>query len=281
MRLDNLDQRGGAAISIQTSDGGVFDAIVFGEAEAAVWMAGSEHFLRYRGCCRQQRKRGDKVASSMSRSPMPATVRSGSSAMAGRTENRTNRPALSLFPRATPRSSSVCGTHRPAATGCWPGQSRGQRSTTAHSLRRKSPPRPRRSETISTQPRSLAALPVESRAERSRLLSEIEKMRSAAAGQSRKAYAVSPREAGAMHVDIRGNPNQAGEVVAAGAVAAVVAPGVEFGLAADAPESARRKALASWIASCAKPAFCAGGGQPALAGTLRSGSGRDIERPGL
>ena len=35
-----------------------------------------------------------------------------------------------------------------------------------------------------------------------------------------------------MRVHIRGNPNQAGEVVAAGAVAAVAAPCVEFGLAA-------------------------------------------------
>ena len=44
VRLDNLEQRGGGAISIQTRDGGVFDAIVFGEQEAGVWMAGSEVF---------------------------------------------------------------------------------------------------------------------------------------------------------------------------------------------------------------------------------------------
>ena len=43
--------------------------------------------------------------------------------------------------------------------------------------------------------------------------------------------------------------------MAAGAVASVVAPGVEFGLAADAPESARRKALAAWIASSQNPLF--------------------------
>ena len=47
MRLDNLDQRGGGAISVQTRDGGIFDAIVFGEQEAGIWMAGSEFFRRY------------------------------------------------------------------------------------------------------------------------------------------------------------------------------------------------------------------------------------------
>ena len=47
VRLDNLEQRGGGAISIQTLDGGLFDAIVFGEQEAGIWMAGSEFFRRY------------------------------------------------------------------------------------------------------------------------------------------------------------------------------------------------------------------------------------------
>ena len=44
--LDNLDQRGGAAISLQTLDGRVFDAIVFGEQEPRRWMAGSDGFQR-------------------------------------------------------------------------------------------------------------------------------------------------------------------------------------------------------------------------------------------
>ncbi|MEO2020763.1 MAG: DUF1553 domain-containing protein, partial [Pirellulaceae bacterium] len=46
VQLDNLDQRGGAAISIQTPNGVVFDAIVYGEREAKRWMAGSNGFVR-------------------------------------------------------------------------------------------------------------------------------------------------------------------------------------------------------------------------------------------
>ena len=58
-----------------------------------------------------------------------------------------------------------------------------------------------------------------------------------------------------MRVQIRGNANQPGDVVAAGGVAAIVAPGSEFGLPADAPEARRRERLASWITSPANPLF--------------------------
>jgi hypothetical protein len=78
---------------------------------------------------------------------------------------------------------------------------------------------------------------------------------SAILGKGSKAYAVSPREAGAMHVHVRGNPNQLGNLVNAGGVAAVVAPGARFGLPADAPESRRRMALAGWICSARNPLF--------------------------
>ena len=46
VHLDNLDQRGGAAISVQTPNGLVFDAIVYGERETQRWMAGSNGFVR-------------------------------------------------------------------------------------------------------------------------------------------------------------------------------------------------------------------------------------------
>ncbi len=46
VRLQNLAQRGGAAISLQSLDGGLFDAIVFGEREPGHWMPGSDGFRR-------------------------------------------------------------------------------------------------------------------------------------------------------------------------------------------------------------------------------------------
>jgi sucrose-6-phosphate hydrolase SacC (GH32 family) len=44
LTLDNLTQRGGSALTIQSGD--QFDAIVFGEKEAGRWMAGSDNFSR-------------------------------------------------------------------------------------------------------------------------------------------------------------------------------------------------------------------------------------------
>ena len=46
VRLDNLTQRGGGVISVQTLNGVVFDAIVFAERESGRWMAGSNGFAR-------------------------------------------------------------------------------------------------------------------------------------------------------------------------------------------------------------------------------------------
>jgi hypothetical protein len=47
VQLATLPQRGGGAISIETNNGNVFDAIVFGEREPSKWMAGSDGFARY------------------------------------------------------------------------------------------------------------------------------------------------------------------------------------------------------------------------------------------
>ena len=44
--LDNLTQQGGGVITVQHKDGGVFDSLVFGEKQAAHWVAGSDHFNR-------------------------------------------------------------------------------------------------------------------------------------------------------------------------------------------------------------------------------------------
>jgi hypothetical protein len=46
VQLDNLNQRGGGVITIQTQNGVMFDSIVFGERDPKQWMAGSNGFAR-------------------------------------------------------------------------------------------------------------------------------------------------------------------------------------------------------------------------------------------
>ncbi len=44
--LDNLTQQGGGVLTVQEKNGGIFDSLVFGEKQAAHWVAGSDHFNR-------------------------------------------------------------------------------------------------------------------------------------------------------------------------------------------------------------------------------------------
>ena len=46
VRLDNLQQRGGGVMSVQTPNGMIFDSIVFAEKEERKWIAGSNGFRR-------------------------------------------------------------------------------------------------------------------------------------------------------------------------------------------------------------------------------------------
>ena len=56
-------------------------------------------------------------------------------------------------------------------------------------------------------------------------------------------------------IQIRGNPGQPGEAVAAGGIGALTGPGPRFGLAPDAPEAERRIRLAGWITDATNPLF--------------------------
>ncbi|HQR06638.1 MAG TPA: DUF1553 domain-containing protein [Gemmatales bacterium] len=46
VQLSTLNQQGGGVMSVQSPDGGVFDAIVFGEQQSGQWLAGSNFFER-------------------------------------------------------------------------------------------------------------------------------------------------------------------------------------------------------------------------------------------
>ncbi len=48
VQLNNLSQRGGGVLAVQTRNGVLFDAIVFGEQQSGHWMAGSNNFKRTR-----------------------------------------------------------------------------------------------------------------------------------------------------------------------------------------------------------------------------------------
>jgi hypothetical protein len=254
VRLENLQQRGGGAISVQTRDGNLFDAIVFGEQEAEMWSAGSEFFHRTRGVG------GKTEKDALNRAVHMAISYSGDGTIRISRDGRPyGAPYKSSGPVTYPAGETqvVFGLrHAPAG---------GNRMLAGTIVRARVYDRALDVAEVAASaaacgdyvdPGAIAtALTPECRAERARLGGKIEALRSSVTHQTRKAYAVSPREAGTMRVEMRGNPNLPGDSVGAGGVAAVVAPGASFGLAPDAPEGRRRERLASWISSPKNPLF--------------------------
>ncbi len=70
-----------------------------------------------------------------------------------------------------------------------------------------------------------------------------------------RAFAASPRQPEPTHLLIRGDVNRKAEQVTPGAVSSIRSLPGELGLAPDAAESERRRALAGWIANPANPLF--------------------------
>ena len=253
VHLDNLSQRGGGAMSIASRDGLVFDAIVYGEREPQRWMAGSEGFSRYQSVSGPAEK--DAIAR-----PVHVAITYGPD---GTTRvYRDGVPYGNAYRAAQPAASGpgeaviLFGQrHTPAG---------GNRGISGTLLRARLYDRALEPGEIAASAASfrdyipsnaiVAALSPERRALRTKLLNAIEWLRASPAANPR-AHAVAAREAGPTHIEIRGNPNQPGEVVSPGGIAAIVAPGSEFGLKPGAPEGARRGRLASWVCGAGNPLF--------------------------
>jgi hypothetical protein len=254
VRLDSLDQRGGAAISVQSPDGQTFDAIVFAEQEPGRWMAGSDAFRRYQSV-------GGEPETEAARRPVHVAVTYADDGTIR--VFREGRPYGKAYKSSGPvtfaagQAQVVFGVrHTPPS---------GNRMLTGTVVRARLYDRALDPAEVAASAGTFsdyiapdvlaAALPADRREERARLEAEIERLRSDLAARSRKAYAVTPRESGVTHVQIRGNPAQPGEVVTAGGVAAVSGPSADFGLPPDTPEAERRRRLAAWITDPRNPLF--------------------------
>ncbi len=254
VKLDNLDQKGGAAISLHASDGSGFDAVVFAEQEPARWMAGSEGFVR------TQRVDGP-AETEASRRPVQVAI-----TYAADGTIRIFRDGLpygksykSNGPRTFSKGESrlLFGLrHMP------PGGNRMLSGTIVRARlygRALDPAEVAASHGSFSDfisPEAIArALPPDRRAELDRLNGELTRLKAALDAIARKAYVVEPREAGATRVQIRGNPARLGDVVTPGGIAAAAGLNADFGLPPDAPEADRRVRLAHWITDAKNPLF--------------------------
>jgi cytochrome c551/c552 len=257
VRLDGLDQRGGAALSVQSRDGAIFDALVFGEREPRRWMPGSNNFLRsgsFGGS--DEVEAGDRAVHMVLVYSEDGTItayRDGAayggavrvappqSFLAGETEilfglrhgpaggNRFLRGRIeraALYDRALTSAEIAASA---AAGGVF----------TAEVLRE--------------------ALPENDRLERDRLVAAITgaaARREALAARARpRIHSLVPGKGEVVRLLGRGDPDLAGRTVTPGATAALAGLPADFGLAADAMESDRRRRLADWVVHPANPLF--------------------------
>jgi hypothetical protein len=251
-RLEDLNQRGGGVLSIQTMDGQQFDAIVFGEQEPARWMVGSDGFVRTRSV-------GGEAESEANRRPIHVaiTYAEDGTIRLYRDGKPYGMPYRSTGPVefSAEKSQVVFGLrHSPIGAN---------KLLAGTILRARLYDRALGASEVAESAASsgdyvsieaiAGALTPELREERSRLLDELGALRISKAERAHKAYAVTPRESGTTRVQIRGNPGQPGTEVSAGGVSAVAGVVADFGLPPDAPEAERRKRLAAWISHPANP----------------------------
>ncbi len=256
VQLDDLDQRGGGVISIQTIDGRVFDAIVFGERESKRWMAGSDGFIR------TQSFGGPEETEATKRLVHVAIVYRMDGTIVG---YRDGKPYGSAYQSSGPvtydagdaqilfglRHGTSAGGNRLLKGAIDAAQLYDRALTTAEVAA---------SAEFSafgvTVEQALAALTPAEREQLSELRRRAHQLATARATvRPLSVYAATPRSATVEHVRLRGNPAAISDVVTPGGIAALTGKSANFGLAADAPDADRRRSFVAWLTSPENPIF--------------------------
>jgi len=256
--LADLKQQGGAALSLQTPSGAVFDAIVFGEREAGQWMAGSNGFVR------TQSFRAPVETVSAADPVTGPTVqltlvyRADQSITMYRNGVRYGEPynAGGLATYEKGKAQIVLGMrHSP------PG---GNRMLGGAIDRAELFDRPLTDEEVAdlngtvsqsvTNDELVSHLDSSQREQRNRLVRDFSEVQSRLnLLRGGVVYAVKPSPPGPTYFLERGNPAVPREVVSPGALKAVSSLSSEFELPDDAPDADRRRRLAEWLSSPGNP----------------------------
>ena len=250
VQLDNVDQRGGAAISIESRNGGVFDAVVFGEREPMRWMAGSNGFVR------TDSFGGSTEADALERPVHVAIVYQKDGTIIGYRDGLAHgRPIRKsgLQPFKAEETEILFGLrHKP------PGGNRflkGRIHSAAFYDRALSPDEIAAS--AGNAPgyvsegqlvASLDKVQLEHRVSLKTRIGELEETREQQVAKAKeKVFTLTAGKGETTHVLLRGDPDSVGDVVAPATTAAITGLSADFGLAPDAPEAERRLKLAEWV----------------------------------
>ncbi|MCE9563007.1 MAG: DUF1549 domain-containing protein [Planctomycetes bacterium] len=259
VKLDNLTQRGGGVISLQTLDGVVFDAIVFGEREPGQWMAGSDGFVRTNSF-------SGTLETAATKEPVHfAIAYTADGTITGYRNGKLygkgySSKGLMQYPagkavfmfgcRHEPLGGNkmLAGTMSVARvydTALSPEQVEASFAAGAGFVTDAEIDAKLSDEQKATR----AAL----RKQHAQFTAELDQLRQRAA--TGKAYANVAQAPAITRFLTRGDLAQPGAVVAPAGLGAVTGVEANFGLAPDTPDAERRKKLAEWIASPQNPLF--------------------------
>ncbi len=255
--LANLDQRGGGVISLQTKDGGVFDAIVFGEKQPKKWIAGSNGFQRTVNIA------GPEESARPGELVHLAVVYSADNRIAiyrnGVPYGDPYQPAganAGLRTFAAGESHVLLGMrHTGGGTPFVAGEIAEARlydkalSTADVAASYKAGPLG-----ISLE-QALKGLPADKLRERERLLADLHQQQEYMRGLPSvgPVHAAVPSAPPPTHILTRGDVEQQGEQVSGAGLSVIKVPSPDLGLKFDTPEGSRRLKFAEWLASPEHP----------------------------
>jgi hypothetical protein len=249
--LASLAQQGGGAISIETPEGGTFDAIVFGERTPRKWAAGSSFFQRTRDLMAP-----DELAHPGEPIHLAAVYRSDNSIALyrnGKSYGEAYTPSgpnaeLQTYPPG--QSRLLFGLrHTGAGNGFLAGEVEEARLYDRALSEEEILASARSTSVPSVSPEELTQAMGSERQRRELLRAELSDLRQSLKTMpaAAAAYVVVSRQPAATFLLARGDVEKKREQVTAGGLSAVETISPEFGLSADEPEGQRRARLADWI----------------------------------
>ncbi|APZ96730.1 DUF1553 domain-containing protein [Fuerstiella marisgermanici] len=258
VQLDNLDQRGGAAISIASLQGGLFDAVVFGERDPKQWMPGSNNFKR------TDTLNGSDELEAINRPVHVALVYQKDGTIIGYRDGlaygtsirksdlqpfKANETEILFGLRHKPNGGNRNLKGRIHAAGFY------NRALTPDEVAASSG----NAAEYVPEEQLVASLHEATRKQREDLKAATAHLQASrdlqAAKVNRTVYTLTARKAAVTNVLLRGDPDNVGDVVAPAAIDAIEGLSADFGLAPDAAEAERRRKLAEWITSENNPLF--------------------------
>ena len=248
--LDNLEQRGGAAISLQTTNGLLFDAIVFGEREPKRWMAGSNGFVRTKSF------NGPEETEAKTKPVHFAIVYTADGTITG---YRNGKPYGKPYPGGPLQAFKKAESH--VVFGLRHSPPGGNRMLSGRILEARLYDRALSPAAVAaaagvgsdyvSEEELLAKLEEKQRKVRAEYVErrdQLQAQQKQLVEQSkRKIYTVNAGTPAQLQLLPRGDVMASGPVVTPGAVAAVAGLDADFGLAADASDADRRMKLAAWL----------------------------------